>query len=71
MINESCTNKNCVNKAVGKTATKTTRTSKTKAVKTGDGSIESKAASKPTKVRKASKCITYNLNDLKDKEENV
>jgi len=56
MINGSCTNKSCSNK-LEKVSIKKVKTAsvKTPAVK---------KEPKTTRVTRASKCITYNLNDL-------
>ena len=61
IINGHCTNKSCINKAQGKTATAKA------ARKTSKESTEAKAL-KPVRTRKSSKCITYNLNDIKEEE---
>jgi len=61
MINGSCTRKNCSNKIVKASPSRAKAAStKTPVVKT---------ELKSTKVRRASKCITYNINDLLKKEE--
>lgn len=59
LLDGSCTNKNCTNKSAVKQKT-------TAAKKTGakNDTLESKP--KTTRTRRASKCITYNLNDLKE-----
>lgn len=63
IINDSCTNKNCSNRPASKPATKKS----TKAV----GVNVVKKAVTPLKKRKSSKCITYNLNDLDNKDKDV
>lgn len=61
MIDGSCTHKSCSNKLVKASPSRVKAAStKTTAVKTEN---------KSTKVRRASKCITYNINDLIKKEE--
>lgn len=65
MISGSCTNKSCSNKLVkapskGRTASAKSTTVKATTIKT---------QTKTPKVSRASKCITYNLNDLLPKEE--
>ncbi|HOQ01748.1 MAG TPA: hypothetical protein PK604_13220 [Acetivibrio clariflavus] len=59
MLDGTCTNKNCKNKTVSKSNSSTAKKTKTK-----DESLESKP--KTTRIRRASKCITYNLYDLKE-----
>ncbi|NLD50453.1 MAG: hypothetical protein GX660_25205 [Clostridiaceae bacterium] len=64
MINEACTNKNCAFKAAnassGKASGKKSTASK---------SLKADKPAKSTKVRRASKCITYNLNDIRNEDE--
>lgn len=62
IINGHCTNKGCINKAQSKSTT-----SKATARKASKESLEAKAL-KPVRTRKSSKCITYNLNDIKEEE---
>lgn len=64
IINGHCTNKGCINKAQGKSAT-----SKATVRKASKESSEKKVLN-PVRTRRSSKCITYNLNDIKE-EENV
>jgi len=63
MINGSCTRKNCSNKIVKASP------SRAKAASTSAKTAVVKTEPKSTKVRRASKCITYNINDLLKKEE--
>lgn len=64
MINDACTNKNCTFKAAnastGKASTKKSTASK---------SLKADKPAKSTKARRASKCITYNLNDIRNEGE--
>lgn len=59
MLDGSCTNKNCSNKAAVKHKTPAAKKTKEKS-----NTLESKP--KATKSRRASKCITYNLYELKE-----
>jgi len=59
MLDGLCTNKNCKNKTVSKQNASTAKKTKAK-----DNTLESKP--KTTRIRRASKCITYNLYDLKE-----
>lgn len=59
MLDGSCTNKNCANKASGRNSA-----SKTKKTKAKTDTLESKP--KATRTRRASKCITYNLYEIKE-----
>ncbi|HEY5583812.1 MAG TPA: hypothetical protein VIK78_04890 [Ruminiclostridium sp.] len=61
MISGSCTNKSCSNKLVK------VSTPKVKAASAKTPAVKKEA--KSTRVTRASKCITYNLNDLPPKEE--
>nr|WP_010245783.1 hypothetical protein [Acetivibrio cellulolyticus] len=61
VLDGSCTNKNCSNRAAGKHGASTTKKSKAK-----KDNLEVKA--KPTRIRKASKCITYNLYETKEED---
>jgi hypothetical protein len=61
MIDGSCTHKSCSNKLV--------KASPSRAKKVSTKTPVVKAEVKSTKVRRASKCITYNINDLIKKEE--
>jgi hypothetical protein len=63
IINDSCTNKNCANKPASKPTTK-------RAAKAVGVNVVKKVAA-PLKTRKSSKCITYNLNDLDNKDKDV
>ncbi|MHB8064233.1 MAG: hypothetical protein ACYDG2_16650 [Ruminiclostridium sp.] len=64
MIDGSCTHKSCSNKLV-KASSSRAKTAKVASTKTPAVKTELKS----TKVRRASKCITYNINDLLKKEE--
>ncbi len=71
VIDNRCSNKNCSLRAAGNPASekKTSSRAKTAVKKAGMVKAETaKAAAKTTSSRRASKCITYNLNDLKEKE---
>lgn len=61
MLNGSCTNKNCKNKADSKHSASTTKKTKAKS-----DTLNSKP--KLSRTRRASKCITYNLYDMKEEE---
>ncbi|MDP4092230.1 MAG: hypothetical protein Q8920_02620 [Bacillota bacterium] len=63
VINGQCTNKRC-------SMSSATKPAKSRSAKTGSAKTASKEA-KPLRTRKASKCITYNLYDLENKEDNV
>ncbi|RCX13247.1 hypothetical protein DFR58_11865 [Anaerobacterium chartisolvens] len=63
IINDHCTNKNCINKSNSGTTAKTLRASKKEPKEGG--------AAKGTKARRSSKCITYNLYDIKSPEEGI
>lgn len=65
MISGSCTNKNCSNKLVKPSSKTKSRAVKSTTVK----STTIKAETKATNSRRASKCITYNINDLIKTEE--
>jgi len=58
LLDGSCTNKNCTNKATKQRATA--------AKKTGAKSDTLESKPKTTRTRRASKCITYNLYDIKE-----
>lgn len=61
VLDGSCTNKNCSNKATGKhTATAAKKSQAKKATQ--------EVKPKATKVRKASKCITYNLYETNEED---
>lgn len=62
VLNGHCTNKNCSNKSSAKSTT-------AKAPRKAAGSATKEV--KPVKTKRASKCITYNLYDIKEEEENV
>jgi hypothetical protein len=63
-INGSCTNKNCVNKVAAKPAAKSSA-----GRSTAPKALKAKPETSPSRTRRASKCITYNLYDLQKKEE--
>ena len=58
MINDACTNKNCSYKVASTAAKKSASPKSSKTTK----------QAKTTRTRKSTKCITYNINDLKEKE---
>lgn len=64
IINDHCTNKNCGIKSKTKSAPLKSVASK------ASGTSAKKEVKSSTRTRRASKCITYNLNDIK-KEENT
>ncbi|TYQ16747.1 UNVERIFIED_CONTAM: hypothetical protein Cloal_3315 [Acetivibrio alkalicellulosi] len=66
MINDSCTNKNCINKVSAKSGTTKKRVGGEKKVLEA---TEKKA--KPTRTKRASKCVTYNLYDKKEEESSI
>ena len=59
MLNGSCTNKNCKNKTDSKHSVSTTKKTKAKS-----DTLDNKT--KLSRTRRASKCITYNLYDMKE-----
>jgi hypothetical protein len=62
VLDGTCTNKNCSNRASAKSASSAKRVGKEAAAK--------KKTSSSTRTRRASKCITYNLNDKIETAEN-
>jgi hypothetical protein len=66
MINGSCTRKSCSNK-LEKTPSSRARTVSAKTASTKTPAVKSEL--KSTNVRRASKCITYNISELPPKEE--
>lgn len=64
IINGSCTNRNCSNKK------STVKASSKKSKSANRKSSAASGTAKTTRVRRASKCITYNLNDIQP-EENI
>ncbi|MFZ5987561.1 MAG: hypothetical protein ACOYWZ_10625 [Bacillota bacterium] len=62
MINDNCTNKNCTNKAPSKSGTTSAKQARLKKADTAE------KPAKPTRTRRASKCITYNLYENKEEE---
>lgn len=67
MINGSCTNKNCSNK-LAKAPAKPRQPRKASVAKSSI-STGVKAEPKATKIRRASKCVTYNLYDVDKSQE--
>ncbi len=63
-INSQCTNKNCSLGEVIKSPTAKGSRAKTTRAKKSD----EQKASKDSSARKASKCVTYSLSDLEEKE---
>ncbi|MDP4180543.1 MAG: hypothetical protein Q8942_05560 [Bacillota bacterium] len=63
ILSGQCTNKNCSFKTVSKPTTPK-HSSRSKAASSDSSAKEPKAP----RVRRASKCITYNLNDIKKEE---
>lgn len=61
VLDGSCTNKNCSNKAMGKHSASAAKKSQAK-------KAAQEVKPKVTKVRKASKCITYNLYETKEED---
>lgn len=69
MIGGNCTNKNCANKAAGKQgAVKQAGTKKAAGKSKSAASLGTKPENAHAKARRASKCITYNLYDIKSDE---
>ena len=62
IISDNCTNKNCTFKPNTKSAlTKTNKVSRVRK--------KTDAQSTTSKTRRASKCVTYNLNDFREKKD--
>lgn len=71
VIDGRCSNKNCSLRAAGNPASEKKTSSRAKAAvkKAGTAKIGTvKAAAKAPSSRRASKCITYNLNDVQEEE---
>lgn len=67
MNNGSCTNKNCSNKLGKASPSKTKKAGVNKAAAGGPAVV--KTVAKNTKVPRASKCITYHISELNQREE--
>lgn len=67
VIGGSCTNKNCSNRPVKSVAS--TRVRKTGKTKTTASVVEEKPVQKSSKIQRASKCITYHISELPQKEQ--
>ncbi len=66
IIGGSCTNKNCSNKPVKAAST---RAKKTGRAKTATNAVIEKPVQKSSKIQRASKCITYHISELPQKEQ--
>lgn len=67
MNNGSCTNKNCSNKLAKVSSAKSKKAGVNKAAAGGIAVV--KTVAKTTKVPRASKCITYHISELDQREE--
>lgn len=65
VIDDKCTNKNCKLTI----STKSRSSTKKRVAAKKNNTAEEKP--KTTRIRRASKCITYNLNDKKEKESSI
>jgi len=63
MVSGQCTNKNCIFRSSSKTPAKQSASRKKD---TASKSSVDKKEPKTTRIKRASKCITYNLNDIKE-----
>lgn len=69
IINGNCSNRNCALRAAGKPESGKKAAKKTSAAKATQ--MKAVKAARAANPRRASKCITYNLYDKKEKEENL
>lgn len=69
IINGNCSNRNCAHRTAGKSEGKKKAPKKANIIKSAKSSAEK--ATRVANPRRASKCITYNLYDKKEKNDNL